>query len=1021
MSRRKKKASMSFLTALGLSANNLRTKKGRTILTAFAGSIGIIGIALILSLSTGVNDYIGNLEEETMAEYPIEITSSTLDITSMLSSMTSSISLGGSSSNDSDQEISVTKILTSMFAQIRSNDLESLKDYIDSGTSGLEDYVKAVEYSYDVDPLIYLEEGDRVIQVNPDTAMSMSGSIMAMFSSSSTTFFSMPENENLYIDSYDVLAGRWPENSNECVLVLTSSGSISDYMLYMLGLRDYSELEDMLNQYSSGEDVVTLDDVDGYSYEDVLGITFKVINPADLYIYDQEYGVWVDKSDNEAYVENLVENGENLTIVGVVQPAEDAVSAALTSGINYPMSLVYHMSDLASSSDVVQAQMNDPDTNIFTGEAFGEEADEMDLTNLISVDDSMLSDAFDVSDAFQDFDASSLDLDTSELTLDLSDLDLSGLDMDLDLSDISLDLSDLDMNGMDLTAAMPDLSTLDLTNLDLPDLNSMLAGMSVDTQMLSTLASQILTGYRINLTGELSAYLTSDAAEQIVMNTLKQSDTFDVTVDEAGLRSAIENAIDSVAVSSDSESDTAAVAQAVSDYLAEHSSEEISQTDLEAVIAEAAGSGEANTISTEDITDAVVSAVSDYLTKNAKVVITAADARTLASALASGYVETIRTDFTDYLSSDAVSALLTQSLALMLSDQLQSVLGSYMEAYTEALTGAMTEQISAAMEQSMTQMMAGYTQAIQAQVSAAMESAMAEMSEQISQQVSAAMEQSMTTMMEQITESMADSMEASMSGMMEQMMDQMSESLTEAFQVDQDTLAEAFGFDMDSTSMMDLLTSISGSTGTDYVSNLNALGYVDLDSPSEIDIYPRDFDSKSYVVDILDQYNDRMEQAGEDGKVITYTDMVGTLMSSVTTIVNIVSYVLIAFIAVSLLVSCIMISIITQISTMERTKEIGILRAMGASKRNISAVFNAETFIIGTCSGLIGVIVTRLLIFPINAIIHRLAGSTQVNAVLHPLHALILVLISIVITVLSGLVPALKAAKKDPVTALRTE
>ncbi len=298
---------------------------------------------------------------------------------------------------------------------------------------------------------------------------------------------------------------------------------------------------------------------------------------------------------------------------------------------------------------------------------------------------------------------------------------------------------------------------------------------------------------------------------------------------------------------------------------------------------------------------------------------------------------------------------------------------------------------------------------------------MVEMSVEMTEQFSAAMEQSMTTMMEQITESMADSMEASMSGMMEQMMDQMSESLTEAFQVDQDTLAEAFGFDMDSTSMMDLLTSISGSTGTDYVSNLNALGYVDLDSPSEIDIYPRDFDSKSYVVDILDQYNDRMEQAGEDGKVITYTDMVGTLMSSVTTIVNIVSYVLIAFIAVSLLVSCIMISIITQISTMERTKEIGILRAMGASKRNISAVFNAETFIIGTCSGLIGVIVTRLLIFPINAIIHRLAGSTQVNAVLHPLHALILVLISIVITVLSGLVPALKAAKKDPVTALRTE
>ncbi|MCD8249330.1 MAG: FtsX-like permease family protein, partial [Lachnospiraceae bacterium] len=251
--------------------------------------------------------------------------------------------------------------------------------------------------------------------------------------------------------------------------------------------------------------------------------------------------------------------------------------------------------------------------------------------------------------------------------------------------------------------------------------------------------------------------------------------------------------------------------------------------------------------------------------------------------------------------------------------------------------------------------------------------------------------------------------------------DEISEELSDSLVIDPEALMEAFAFNMDSEALMELLSSMSSSTGTDYESNLSSLGYVDFANPDEIDIYPTDFDAKEEVVAILDNYNEQMEATGETDKVISYTDLVGTMMSSVTTIINVISYVLIAFVAISLIVSCIMISIITQISVMERTKEIGILRAIGASRRNISQVFNAETFIIGISSGLIGVVASELLTIPINALIHSLAGSTNVNAVLPVSYALLLVLVSIVITVLSGLAPAHSAAKKDPVIALRTE
>ncbi len=323
---------------------------------------------------------------------------------------------------------------------------------------------------------------------------------------------------------------------------------------------------------------------------------------------------------------------------------------------------------------------------------------------------------------------------------------------------------------------------------------------------------------------------------------------------------------------------------------------------------------------------------------------------------------------------------------------------------SEQLSTQLTEQLS---EQLSTQL----SEQLSTQLSAAMESMMAEMMENVMAQLS-----------DQISTQLSSSIETLMTDAMSQAMEQMTENLADAFTIDTDKLAEAFSFNMDSTDLTDLLTSMTGlSSGNSYESNLSTLGYIDFDSPSEIDIYPLDFESKDEIVDILDNYNDEMVDSGQTEKQITYTDLVGTMMTSVTTIINTVTYVLIAFVAVSLVVSCIMISIITQISTMERTKEIGILRAMGASKANVSQVFIAETFIIGSLSGLLGVGLTELFIIPINSLIHSLTGNNDVNAVLPLDNAAILVIISISITVLSGLTPALKAAKQDPVTALRTE
>lgn len=429
------KTSMSLLTSLSLSFNNLKTKKGRTFLTSFAGSIGIIGIALILSLSNGVNTYIQTIEEDTLSEYPLQITSTGIDMSSML------VDDNQDKKQSSKNDIQVANMMTTMFSKIGSNDLESLKSYIQSNQKQLKNYSNAIEYTYNVTPQIYRYQDNIYRQVNPDKTFSSLGmgsstSSNSMMSSMMSTdvFKSMPKNTNLFSGQYDMKAGHWPKKYNECVVVLTSSGKISDMMAYTLGLRDSSELDQMVQQFANEEDVdVTLKE-DDYSYQDILNKTFKLVKSADYYEYDEQYHVYKDKSNDQTYMNQLVQNGEDLKIVGIVQPKDDQTATMLSTGIYYPSSLVQHIIEKSSTTQIVQDQLKNKNVNIFTGNAFEEKNSQFDLSSLFTIDQNKMQSAF-------KFNTQALQLDFTNLNQELTNLSLPTLDMNQIINQIQFNVS----------------------------------------------------------------------------------------------------------------------------------------------------------------------------------------------------------------------------------------------------------------------------------------------------------------------------------------------------------------------------------------------------------------------------------------------------------------------------------------------------------------------------------------------------------------------------------------------------
>ena len=804
-----RRTSMSFLTALSLSWNNLLTKKGRTLMTAFAGSIGIIGIAAILSLANGVNSYIANVEEETLSEYPLSIENQGFDMTSLMTmgmgAQGSSSGSGGaqdagqigSSSGDTDGgTVGESKMVTGMFGSIGSNDLTSLKEYLDNGDSGIDQYVNSIEYGYSITPQLFSSDTeDGVRQVNPDksfspigfgSATSTNGIMSSMMSTN--VFYEMPSDPDLYQDQYDVVAGTWPQSCNDIVLVLTPNGKVSDFMLYTMGLRDHSELDDMVRAFANEEEVNAPDDYMTLTYDQLMGVTFKLVAATDYYQYDSDYHVWKNKSDDADYMRDLVNSGEDVHICGIVKAKAGAKITSLQTGFYYTSDMVSHIIDEAADSQIVKDQLADSATNVFTGKSFVEEAgaedSSFDMSSLFTIDGNKLQAAFQI--------------DPDALSVDMSSLDLSGATSDL--------------------PAVPEMDPSEFQASGQPTINK-------------------------------------EAA--------------------AALMAAVEK-----------------------DYFAYYS-EQVQQ-----------------------------------------------------GKPAPSFNEYFATERAQKLVSDALPGIIDTS-------EMQAELAQKIQAYLQATMSSYMNQVVSAMQ---TQMQAAMTQ----------------------------------------------------------VMGQLSANMATAMHVDESAFADAFQMNMDEKELTELMMSLMSSETTSFDGNLNKLGYANYAKPASIDIYPKDFESKQGVIDILDGYNDRMKAEGEDDKAVSYTDIVGALMSSVTTIVNMISYVLVAFVAISLVVSSIMIGVITYISVLERKKEIGILRSIGASKGDIGRVFNAETVIVGLVAGLIGIGVTALGCIPANAIVYALFDVPNV-AILPWQAAVILVAISVFLTFLSGLIPSSAASRKDPVEALRSE
>ena len=839
-----RKTSMSFLTSLSLSFNNLKTKKGRTILTSFAGSIGIIGIALILSLSNGVNKYIRSVEEDTLSEYPLQIQSSGIDMSSLLIGAST-----GDTAYEETGDIKVNKMLTSMFSTIGSNDLVALKQYLESDSCPINEYAKDVEYTYDVTPIIYSADTENLRQLNPDITFSSLGigageSSNSMMSSmmSTNVFFQMPENADLYESQYDVKAGKWPTNYNECVLVLTANGNISDFLLYTLGLRDYSEMDNWVTDFSNGKDVNTPENLGSYSYDDILGINFKLINSSECYEYDEEYKIWRDKTDNTEYMKNVVENGDDLTIVGIVQPKENATSTMLNPGICYPASLTKNIIETAGNSTIVQEQLANPEIDVFTGKRFDDTGDEssFDMNSLIEVDTNAIQSAFKI--------------DQSKIKVDFGNLN-----------------NVLSQNS---------LPTFDINDI----LNNIEFSMS--SQDIQKLMKDLLKGYE--------EYVQKNPGDNISQ-----------------------------------------ISKQLSDYL-----------------------------QSKEVSELLNKKIQEIIKENGSLTITQEQMQEILLEILKGYEQYVEDN------------------ELVSTDDLNKYLMEYLE--SDEAKAIITNNLSQIMQ-----------------------------SQDLDTQVSNIMEEYMQSVMSSMSSSLQKEMQSSIQNL--------SKSITEAISIDENAFIGAFQIKMTEEELSELFQSMMSKESVTYESNLKKLNYASLEEPSGINIYPKDFDGNQAITNLLNDYNARMEEEENYDKVISFTDMVGTLMSSVTTIINTVSYVLIAFVAISLVVSSIMIGVITYISVLERKKEIGILRAMGASKTNVAQIFNAETIIIGLLAGVIGVMITVLLNFPINQIIYTLSNGANVKAALPLAAGIILITLSVLLTLIGGIIPSRKAAKEDPVLALRSE
>ena len=816
---RKKHASMSFLTALALSFNNLMTKKGRTFLTAFAGSIGIIGIAAILALSNGVNNYIAKVEEDTLSSTPLTITQSSFDVTSIM------MQAGDYVHGDAEDDVAAgvipeSTIMADVLTDVKTNDLKSLRSFFEANGGDVNRYVNAIVYGYGITPQIFKADTSAGIkQLNPGALSSiMSNDINSagMFSTmmgSTSSFQEMLDDQKLLEEQYDIVTGAWPANYDECVLVLNKNGGISDYTLYALGILDPDELNDLLMDALASEDLDVPDTNVEFTQEEAMSLTFKVVNECDMYTKASSGSTWVDRSDDESYMKTQIAEGLDLKVVGIVKPSPTASSTSMDEGIGYRHDLILHLIDQAATSPVVEAQQAEPDIDIFTGKSFASLKDDaessFDMSSLFSIDQNMMARAFNVDNAAIE---SAM---TSAMSGAAASLDTSNMFADIPAPDFS----DLDI---DLSGGVPSASQV-----------------AALEQSLGQTVTGVIGGFMQYVQ---NAGITNPAQLPAAWTAYQQSPAYKAIINQA--------------------------------------------------------------------------------------------ATGIASGM-SGSSEQLQKAFTE-----AIQKKMNEYMTTQLVPYLETKMGGMLQSYTMSLASSMASALSTAMGT--------------------------------------------------------------------------------AISVDPSMFAQSITVNMDQDELTSMFMNLARSNDLSYENNLQTLGYADIADPISISIYAKSFDDKQVVEDIIDQYNVDMESSGEEDKTISYSDIMGALMSSVTNIIDMISMVLIAFVSISLVVSSIMIGIITYISVLERKKEIGILRAMGASKGNIANIFNAETVIEGLMSGVFAVVLVALVSLPVNAIVLAMMNISGILAL--PIGAaLILVLISVLLTFIAGLVPAMNAARRDPVEALRSE
>lgn len=794
-----KKSRMSFLTAISLSISNLMTKKGRTAITSIAGSIGIIGIAAILALASGINLYIGEVEKDTMSAYPLTVDSSGIDITRFL----------GGEGRDSVQidkgdvkanEIGVINTITSLFSQQNKNDLKSFREYIEANRNRIDPFVKNIQYKYGITPQIYLkDEKADLRQVNPDMIFSKYGfnnsggldMISGAGSFGMQNFTELPGDASLFEEQYDVVAGRWPQKMNEMIVVLLDSGSLTDTTMYALGIKDRNVLKNIFESFTNGENVdIDTTKNDKIVYEQVLNVKYKLVSAPAKYAYDESYGLWVDKSEDVAFMDNIIEAGMDLNVVGIIKAKAETKTPMLNTGIYYPGELTSYLIEEAASYDIVKKQLENENINVFTNKPFDEEATTtpeqlFKLDDIITIDQSKILQSF-------KFDTSALNFDFSNFTLNIDQIDLPSLD-------------------------------------------------------LKTLAESI--GTQINLP-------------------------------------------------------------------------------------------------TQDIQNILVSVLQDFVLTQQEQGVTDLNV----------WVE----NFNEYINQEDVQKKLVQDFEKINVDSQISV------KLSEIIQNYFNDYVTVAFNQ-------------------IVQSAQNDFSKQIQKQITG-----------------------------------LSKDIQKAISIDTKQLAQAFKFNLDTNELFDLIRSLGERDQVNQKTNLKTLGYRDLDDPTQIDLYPKDFTTKDSVVAFINNYNQEMTSSNQPTKVVNYTDLIAAILSSVTTIINTVTYALIAFVAISLIVSSIMIGVITYVSVLERIKEIGILRAIGASKKDIRRVFNAETLIIGFIAGTFGILITYVISYFANIIVLDKFAIANI-AHLELKAAGVLILISMFLAFISGLIPASTAANKDPVEALRSE